>query len=322
MVNSGVVSVPLLSPSLIIAALVVVALGANQIHNIIIGEKYYIAGRPLEVLQWAPEVRSLALETGSTTLMARKPHLAHYAGLEPVAYPQRVPGYLDFLDFAFNHQVDLIAVGSMERKVRGKTFILDFLDKAEGVSLGAVLDGLNVYYFDRSHGLAAASLDSTLRDLQGKLALAEGRPHEPGAAYERFSAGFDLASAYMTMAQWQDALNQFEYCANIINNNPGTVEMGDHDYLKVSMAFCYLNLDKPTLGLVLLGENLAELSPQSDAYLTGLRHFVLGRLYYELQRRDPARRHLRLAYDAYQEANHQKGMAEAQIYLREMTGSK
>ena len=303
-----------------VASLVVVALATAQVRDIIKGERYYIARRPLEVLAWAPQVRSLAEQTGSRNLMARKPHLAHYAGLDPIAYPQIVPGYLDFLRYAFDHHTDLIAVGEMERDIVGETMILNSLSQAVGMTHSAALEGLDLFHFDRSAGYAASALVPEIFELGEKSALAKSYPELPGSVSSIFNAGFDLGVAYMSLGQWQEALGEFVPINNLAQNNPGTIGIGDRDYLKVRMAFCYLKLKDPAPGLALLGENLSELGPVSDAYLTGLRHFVLGRLLFDLLRRDGARRHLRLAYDFYSAANHQNGMNEARLYLRELAG--
>ncbi len=308
--------------TMVAVALVVAALAAAQIRDIIRGEQYYLARRPLEVLEWAPRVRSLAEQTGSKTLMARKPHLAHYAGLEPVAYPQTVPGYFDFLRYAFDHGVDLIAVGEMEREIVGETMILNSLDRAVGMTRSVALAGLNLYHFDRRAGLKACSSVPEIVELLEDLALTKSQAELPDPGRSIFNAGFELGSAYMSLGQWQDALKQYLLCSDLIKNHPGTIGMGDRDYLKVCLAFCYLKLKNPAGGLVLLGENLSELGPVSDAYLTGLRHFVLGRLLFDLQRYDAAQRHLRLAYDSYRAANHQNGMNEARLYLRQIAGQK
>ena len=47
-----------------------------------------------------------------------------------------------------------------------------------------------------------------------------------------------MGSAFMSLGQWQAALNQYLLCSDVIKNHPGTIGMGDRDYLKVSLAFC------------------------------------------------------------------------------------
>jgi len=285
------------------------AVTSVQVQNIIKGERYYWSQRPMIVLEQAPKVRALAEEIGSASLLARKPHLAYYSGLEPLAYPNRITDFSDFLQFALDSETDLIAVGDQERAIGGETFILDFLDQARGISRLGEFNGLILYHLDRHAEMAGSRAE--FAEIRDRIMVAE----EAGNDDEVFLSRFDLGMGLMSLGQWDPARIQLSSCLKMGTSIPGICDVEDLDYLLVNLAFCHLNLTDSKGGLVLLGENLCNLTPTDDLYQTGLRNFVLGRLLMELKRTDEARELFQKAKSAYDEGGNDHAMKEAQLYL-------
>ncbi len=295
--------------TLVVATLVVLVVSTVQIQDIIRGEHYYYAQRPLQVLRQAPRVRILAAETLSTTLLARKPHLAHYSGLDPVAYPSSIQGWDQFLSFALAHKADLIAVGPQERGILGETMILNYLDRAPGITRLEETDGLLIYHFNRNSGPQAFSAD--FPEFRARVVSAT----QTGDSNGVFVARFEWGLALMPLAQWEKAQSQLGYCKQMVTDDPGIIGTEDQDYLLVNLAFIDLKLGDPQAGIALLGENLSHLSPVDDPYLQGLRHFVLGRLQADMGRTAEAKNNYQIAHSAYLKAGNKAAVQEVLLYL-------
>lgn len=69
------------------------------------------------------------------TVMARKAHVAHYAGMDFQPYPKRFSSAADLLQTAARRQVDYLVVGTIERQHLIVPTVLDHLDAYEGVTL-------------------------------------------------------------------------------------------------------------------------------------------------------------------------------------------
>ncbi len=295
--------------SLMVAAVALLAISFFQIQDIIRGERYYFADRPLAVLERAPLVRALAAKSGSTTLLARKPHLAHYAGLEPLAYPAQILDWDQFFTFALGRKADLIVVGEQERGIPGETMILDHLDRAQGVKRLEGSEELIVYHLDWRGG-AASSLVS-FPEIRGQIKSAT----ESGNSTALFLAHFDLGLALMPLAQWEAARASLEHCLDMYAADASIIGLADHDYLLVNLSYCHLKLGDSQDGLALLGENLVNLHPTEDTYLQGLRHFVLGQMLAEMGRMAVAEDHFRIAHRAYLSTGNTQAVAEVKMHL-------
>ena len=67
--------------------------------------------------------------------MARKAHLAHYAGLRFAAYPAMARDQQDLVDRARAGGATFLAVGAIEREYLPDAAMLDHLDNLSGVSV-------------------------------------------------------------------------------------------------------------------------------------------------------------------------------------------
>jgi len=295
--------------TILVATVVVLAVSNFQVRDIIRGEQYYYLNRPLYVLEQAPGVRALAGESLSRSLLARKPHLAHYSGLDPVAYPTAIHSWDQFFKYALDRKVDLIAVGPLERAVLGETMILDYLDRAPGITRLSDADDLIIYHLNREMGVKAFATD--FPEFGDRVVAATQTGDSNSVCLARFEWGLAL----MPLAQWDQAQLQLTCCLEMVAGNPNVIRQKDKDYLRVNLAFIHLKTDDPAGGIALLGENFAQLGPEDDPYLQGLRHFVMGRLQSALGRTAEARKNFKIAHSAYVKAGNEAAIQEVLQHL-------
>jgi len=298
------------------AVVLAVVVTAQQAANIVGGERYYYERRPLEVLRRAPAVRELARRSGSHTIMARKPHLAHYAGLNGRRYPGAVSDWGEFLGRAYDQGVDLIVVGSAERTSFPDAAFLDQLDRAAGVDRVADDDGFTVFRLDRSLSRHGAAALPAADDLRRRIREAE-RAGDGAAAFGSHS---ELSFFLMPLGMWSEAAASLTACLELAAAAPGAVSAADADYLKVNLAFCRLQLSDYEAGIALLGPNLGELSPTGDASRSGRRHFVLARLLAAAGRYPEARRQFQLSIAQHRKAGRDDAARDVAVYLRAIDG--
>lgn len=86
-----------------------------QISDIMVIEKYYYYRRPLFILDVGPVLARLAGPASQDIVMARKPHIAYYSGLQFQRYPRQISGATAFLDHAHRHDVRYILYSGIER---------------------------------------------------------------------------------------------------------------------------------------------------------------------------------------------------------------
>ena len=83
--------------------------------------------------QWSAGARGR--DGRPAVLMARKAHLAHYAGLRFAAYPAMARDQQDLVDRARAGGATFLAVGAIEREYLPDAAMLDHLDNLSGVSV-------------------------------------------------------------------------------------------------------------------------------------------------------------------------------------------
>jgi len=116
----------------IVAALVIAHLGHNKR-----AVAYYRAQQPVHLVGAIAYLSAGTHDepTRRAVVMARKAHLAHYAGLEYRPYPSWFTSAADLLRVAGQREVDYLAVGVIERKSLIDEQALDHLDAYRGVEL-------------------------------------------------------------------------------------------------------------------------------------------------------------------------------------------
>lgn len=118
------------------ALALVIALHAGHATRAV---RFYAAQQPRHLepaIAAAPRWAVAAGEGGRpAVLMARKAHLAHYAGLRYAPYPQMARDPQDLVDRARARGATFLAVGSIERGYLPDAAMLDRLDELPGVSV-------------------------------------------------------------------------------------------------------------------------------------------------------------------------------------------
>lgn len=124
------------------AAAVVVVLLAAVLHagHATRAVRFYASQQPRHLaaaIAAAPAWAAGAVEADGrpAVLMARKPHLAHYAGLRFAAYPLTARDPQDLVDRARARGATFLAVGRIERGYLPDPAMLDRLDELPGVSV-------------------------------------------------------------------------------------------------------------------------------------------------------------------------------------------
>jgi len=293
-------------------AVVVVVVSGLQIHKISAGERFYRERLPVQVLAQAPEVRRIAAETGAAVLLARKPHLAHYAGLGYRAYPGRLDGLEEFLAAARALGADLIAVGPWELETFPEAVYLPRLDAAAGVARVGRAGDVDLFRLDRSLPPARAAALPAVQ-------AARERMREAGAV--RDVEGYAVALARMAreliiLGEWDDAAAALEAGRAELAPHLDAVPSEVRDDLLLSLAFCRLGQERYAEGVTLLGEDLEALGPAPDESWQAVRHTVLARLLAGAGRTDGARRHFQAALALHRRAGRTDEAREAAASLR------
>lgn len=124
------------------AAAVAVVLLAAVLHagHATRAVRFYASQQPRHLeaaIAAAPAWSAGAVEADGrpAVLMARKPHLAHYAGLRFVAYPLMARDPQDLVDRARGRGATFLAVGRIEREYLPDAAMLDRLDELPGVTV-------------------------------------------------------------------------------------------------------------------------------------------------------------------------------------------
>ena len=294
-----------------VAAVIVIAVSVQQIAFIIDGERFYYARRPLEVLREASMVHDAAQRLGAHTMLARKPHLAHYAGLEHRRYAAAVNDWDTFFAGICGQGIDLILVGEREREAFPEAEFLTHLDLAAGVETVLDQDGFKLFHVDRNRPCreiasvpAADELRRTIRDAQ--------RDRNDGAL---FSLHSELSVLMTLLQQWDEAAVSLAACLDLAAAAPDAVSRADRDDLALNLAFCRLRTADYDDGLAILGADLEHLAPTADKGRDGMRHAILARLLDGAGRAEAARRHFRLAFDLYRQAGYDQAARDVAASL-------
>lgn len=288
------------------AAAVALAVTALQVGAIVRGERFYLERLPREVLAQAPAVRAAAQRTGAATLMARKPHLAHYAGLEYRAYPGD-PGTLpEFLAEARRRGADLIAVGPWELEAFAGAVYLPGLDRAAGVTRAGEAGTTVLFRLDRGLDPASAAALPAEAELMGRIRTARAAGDLTAFA----AAHSQLARERIPMGLWDAAARDLEAALAELAARPDAVAPADRDDLVLTLAFCRLSQQRFRDGLALLGDDLSALSPAPNEEWQAIRHTVLARLLAGDGRLAEARRHFGAALELHRRAGRRDAARE------------
>jgi hypothetical protein len=107
-----------------------------QVLGIVENERWYLKRLPLYILpaaQFLVEHAERAGHVDQQTVLARKPHIAYYSGMEYQRYPVPVTGSREFVTFAVEQNVDYIVYGLVEQMHYDDTEWLVGVENTAGV---------------------------------------------------------------------------------------------------------------------------------------------------------------------------------------------
>jgi 4-amino-4-deoxy-L-arabinose transferase-like glycosyltransferase len=116
-----------------ITGLVLAGIIGLQLERVVAAERDYYDQRPLFVPAAAEFLQAHHDGSDVPVVMARKPHIAYYAGMRYLPYPQSFAGGSELLTFARRQQVQYIVYSTVERYFYPDRSFLKRLDVVDGV---------------------------------------------------------------------------------------------------------------------------------------------------------------------------------------------
>ncbi len=269
-----------------------------QIVDLVKVEKEYRRRLPDFVLELAPELRRLAAGDPDAVVMARKPHLAHYAGLTYLQYPPELGDATDFLTFAAEHDARLVVVGPVERGHYPEALYLDELSRYAGVVRVHRDEAASIYRLDPGFEPGAQTTNEVMAERERRLAEARAA----GDPVPVFQLAVLVAEAYVRDGDWETAALRLEEALAALPSSDHPEARLAIAAARVNLAQTYLKLERYAEGRDLLTPAMGELAAVLPAARRGDAHACLGRLLEHLGEMDGARRELRAAEAAYLEA--------------------
>lgn len=299
---------------LLVGLILVLAVSALQMRDSLDGLRQYRDRQPREVLEQAVVLRAQLPAHPEGSLLARKPHLAHYAGLEPVAYPQVISDWDFFWQYAFERDVKWVAVGPRERAVPGETRILDHLDEAAAVRRRLDAGGTALYELK-----TAARWQDWARIPRREELLEEARMAlDVGDTVAAVGPFFDAGLVLVSIGDWDGAAPDLAQSLALWEEYPDSLEQADADYLRLTLALCRLELGQFRAGLEILGTSTGNLPIAFTESLEADRQYVTGRLLAGLDQPQRARGHLLRSLAMYEAEERREAARATRHYLQEL----
>ncbi len=279
---------------------------AFQIADIVTAERFYHARRPLLVLDTAPLLAHLAGDDTDAVVLARKPHLAHYAGLRYLEYPHELTDARDFLALAVAGGVRFIVVSDIERGHFPGNLFLGELDRYAGVVRVHQGETATIYELAADLDPDAAGVNEVTRDLERRLEEAR-------------RAGDGVLTFQLSLLAAEARARDGDLPAAAAHLEAGLAAMPPDDSpdarravanAKLNLAQTWYRLDRPRDGVDLLAPALLEIAELLPPGRQATAHFCLAGLQEKLGRLDLARRHFQQAHDLYLAAGDDRHAAD------------
>ncbi len=287
----------LAKPGKVIALIATCLVVFIQIPAIIQGEKYYLAKRPLYILPAAKSLAEQARESQLRVVMARKAHIAHYAGLEYQPYPATITSLQNFFAYAWEHQVDVVAVSDIEREYYPDAIFLPHLESSRGAQKIYEEDQVLLFKLDRSLPVAAAATNEIVIQLSRSLEAAETAGNRP----RTFLILRALGAEYKAIQEWEKAADCFMRALQLTGDLPSPPSGEELDVLRINLSLALLRSGRFAAGAEVLGEDLAHLTREGDPTHLAMAYSLLARHLKELGRQEAAERYLEIAREHYRE---------------------
>lgn len=302
------------TPGKIVAFTAIAVMIAIQVPAIIAGVKYYHYKRPLYILPAAEFLADQARASNYQVVMARKAHLAHYAGLRYQPYPASINKLQDFFAFGWEHLVDVVAYSAIEREHYPHTEFLPRLDDCNGAQKIYDEEDIALFQCDRSLPPRVAANSATL----GRMTAALERAEATGDVQHTFMICRALGAELKGKQEWEQASYYFQRALDLTPELPRPLSSAELDVLRLNLSLAHLRAGNHAAGLAVLGENLDNLSRAGDPEHVAMAHSLLAKHLNELGRRDEAYRHLVIARDMYHQLGRQDQVAVLEKALEDL----
>ncbi len=292
------------------ATALLLAVAVVMVHDLVTAERFYLLRRPLEVLPAARFLRARAAAEGlagdGAGVMARKPHLAFYAGLPYVPYPGTLTTRAALLDSARARGARWLAYGNVERLHYPWQPWLADLAGAPGVATVYDEPGLRIYELAAAVP-AGGPTDALARRLADRLRRAEAA----GAADSVLASALSLGRRWSDLGEWEPAAAAYARGLAAAGTAADSCGMG----VELAWALAHLGRWEEIRRRLEAGAGAAAAGEAGAATrgcppaLVPVVHDLLGRAYLNLGRPGPGAAELRRALAGYEAAGDEAAAA-------------
>ena len=268
-------------------------LAVVQVRRIGASERKLYGGRPLYILEAAPVLARQA-SASRPRLLARKGHMAYYAGFDYTPYSTKVRSLEELVGLARSVNAEYIVHSSIEYLLLPHLLFLAVADTVP--LLHEVYRGRNIRIFR-----LADDTRTTLSDTE-KLGLL--RANLRGAQAQRhpwalFTACDDLARYHLQKQEFAAAAQRFQQALEVARGAMHPEMQYIASDARYNLAGALLGLGRAEAAIPILRENVEYLAARGVPHALALNHQRLGVAYGMLGREEEARREQRLARELY-----------------------
>jgi len=287
---------------------------ALQISDIVIAEREYHLRLPRFALDLAPELKRLAAGEADVVLLARKPHLAHYAGMTYLQYPPKLGDVDDFLNFASKGGARFVVVGPVERGHYPESLYLAELSRYAGVERVYRDDETTLYELDPDRDATGPVINEITADLERRLSDAQ----VAGAPIPIFQLSVLAAEARVRDGDWEIAAERLETGLAALPASDEPEARKAIAAALLNLAQTYLKLGRNAEGVALLEPALREITATLTPGHLANAQACLARLHEHLGNLDEAERYLSQAHNQYLSAGEPERAADMRRHLESL----
>jgi tetratricopeptide (TPR) repeat protein len=306
------------------------AIFASQIYDIVTVERYYYIRRPTFILTLGPQLAQLAAadqqgarpqgqtKTEPAIVMARKPHVAFYAGMRFLPYPRQLGSMAQFVSLAVERNVRYIVYSGIERDHYPGQIFLRELDQAAGIQKIYADDYSIVYELTPGMTAGQAAENEVLVHLKQELQQAR----ENNRPWQVFVLCYRIADQYLVDWDWGSAARYLEDGLSAGERVPTLEAKREVARMKTHLALAYYNLGRYRDAVRLLEASLISIEILEDDGILATAHAGLGQNYTKLGQNSLARQHLQRARHHYLVAGDDRNAQLMQRNIRALQESE
>ncbi|MBN1163797.1 MAG: glycosyltransferase family 39 protein [Candidatus Krumholzibacteriota bacterium] len=284
------------SPRMIIGLLVMAGLLVAEIAMIVSAERYYRRQNPLYIMEVARFLKSHQDPDSTPVILARKGHLAYYAGMRYQNYPQNWNNFREFIDYALDHQVRYIAYGDIERMYFSADEFMRQLPQNEGIDL--IYEDSHALIFSLAEWMPEGRVIPGMQeeDFTNLLGEAE-RSRDPERIMYTCK---NIASLHITGGDWNAGIGYFTRGMEIIRSLPDNPSSRENlSAIRNYLSQSYLETGRYREGIQLQQENIELFKRSGDMEALARSHLLTYRHFEMLKEIDKAREHLEISRNLY-----------------------